>query len=877
MTLTTPGGLTSVDAAQRRARHGPNTIVAGTRSGVPAKAGRQLRDPMIMLLLGAAVLTMAQGDMADTAVIVTVVLLNSAVGVVQEVKAERAVTALQSMAAPLAGVRRDGERQVVPAADIVPGDLLLLESGDVVAADASVVEEHLLQTDDSALTGESLPVDKPVGSEVHAGTTVTRGRGAATVTGTGGDSSLGRIATMVAAARPGPTPLQRRLTRLGRQLTVAAVTVSGLVFGLSLLRGMELRDAALTAVSLAVAAVPESLPAVLTLSLALGAHRMARHHAIARELRAVETLGSVTLLATDKTGTLTENRMVVERCWTPVAEYTVTGEGYSPDGALHRTGSTVRPSRNGTIGDGDDRYLARLLRDVALCNDADVVAGPDGRWTPVGDPTEAALVALARRGGVDVTGVRSGHVRTGEVPFDSSRAWMATEHVAACGRLVVCKGAPEAVLAEVAAATVCAAEVGAADVGAAEVGAADVGTAETMAGALAWADARATEGFRVLVVADGPAHDADLQQLTHVPSDLDLVGLVAMTDPPRADVPAVLRSLDEAGIRVVVMTGDHPATAAAVARRVGLLADDTQAVPTGADLDAAARGELPATSVGRAPVYARVRPEHKLALVESWQRAGDVVAVTGDGVNDGPALRTAAIGVAMGGGGTEVARQAADLVLTDDRLRTVVHAVEEGRRIQDNLRRFLRYALSGGVAEVLYMLVAPVFGLLVPLLPAQILWINMLTHGLPGVAMGAEPASAGSMQRRPVAVDVPVIDRVLARRIARAGALIAAVTLTAALVTRGLDAHARTSAFLVLGLAQLGVALALRERGAARGNRFLTGAVVVAVLLQLAAVLAPPLQALLGTQSLPLQVWVWNALLAAVPAAALRIAQLRAR
>lgn len=810
-----PQGLSAADVRRLLAMHGPNNVPAPPRRGVVRKAVRQLADPMLLLLMAAACLTVWQGDAADTTVIIAVILLNTAVGVGQELRAERAIAALRQMAAPRARVLRDGRDALVDADGIVPGDVLLVETGDIVAADAAVVEAHQLQTDDSALTGESLGIGKAAGDELYAGTSVTRGRGQAMVTHTGAGSTLGRISTLMAAARPGPTPLQRRLTRLGRQLTFAAVAISAVVMGLALARGLSWVDAALSAASLAVAAVPESLPAVLTLSLALGAHRMARHSAIARELRAVETLGSVTLLATDKTGTLTQNRMVVERVWTPRDEYDVTGPGYDPAGQV--TSRSGQPARND---------LARLLRDAVLCNDADIEPDPEhpGTWRPLGDPTEAALVALARRGGLDVDLVRATRPRRQEVPFDSERAWMATTHEGSDGPLVVVKGAPDTVLA------VC-------------------DTVDDVRMARTWALARAAEGCRVLAVAE---REGGLSDDT-LPSRLHLIGLVAMTDPPREGLAPVLAALAGAGIDLVVMTGDHPATAAAVAARVGI---------HGSVLDASARRSFDGHE---ATVYARVRPEHKLALVQAWRSAGEVVAVTGDGVNDGPALRMADIGVAMGDGGTEVARQAADLVLTDDHLATVVHAVEEGRRIHDNLRRFLRYALSGGLAEVLYILLAPVFGIALPLLPSQILWVNMLTHGLPGVAMGAEPGSPGSLSRPPISPDAPIIDRGLAARVGVAGTLIATVTLIAALVTPGTDGAWRTSAFVVLGLAQLGVGLAIRDRGAARHNPFLSIAVGIAVGLQVAAVLFPPLRTLLETEPLPARSWAINVALAAMP------------
>jgi Ca2+-transporting ATPase len=818
-------GVTTAEAARLLEEHGPNTVSSPSRRGVVRRAVRQLTDPMLLLLMAAACLTVWQGDRADTTVIIAVILLNTGVGVSQELRAERAIAALRDLAAPRARVLRGGVDQLVDAAAVVPGDLLLIEAGDIVAADAEVTEAHELQTDDSAVTGESAGIPKAAGDELFAGTTVTRGRARAVITHTGGASSLGRIASLMANARPGPTPLQRRLTRLGQQLTVAAVIISAVVMLLALARGLSWADAALTAASLAVAAVPESLPAVLTLSLALGAHRMARHAAVARELRAVETLGSVTLLATDKTGTLTQNRMVVEHVWTPRGEYEVTGNGYDPAGSI--------TSKSGSAT-GDD--LSRLLRDGILCNDADIEPDParPKRWRALGDPTEAALVALARRGGLDVATTRAGQPRHHELPFDSRRAWMATVHEDAAGSLVVYKGAPDALLASCR----------------------EIDTART---AMDWATQRADEGCRVLAVAEGRGALPD----DVLPPQLRLVGLVAMTDPPRGGIARVLTALSRAGIALVVMTGDHPATAAAVARRLGL---------PGTVLDAGARTSFDG---GEATVYARVRPEHKLSLVQAWRRAGEVVAVTGDGVNDGPALRMADIGVAMGEGGTEVARQAADLVLTDDRLETVVHAVEEGRRIHDNLRRFLRYALSGGLAEVLYILGAPMFGVAVPLLPGQILWINMLTHGLPGVALGAEPAVPGVLSRPPVARDAPIIDRSLAVRVGTTGSLIAAVTTIAALLSGGNDAKWRTSAFVVLGLAQLGVALAIRDRGAARSNPFLNIAVTIAVLMQIAAATIGPLQRLLETQSLPVGTWALDIALAALPALALLVVRHR--
>ncbi len=815
-------GLTATEVAAARAAYGTNSLPSAKRPGVVWRAGRQLADPMLLLLMAAACLTIWRGDHADTAVILTVVVLNTGVGVTQELRAEREVAALRDLSAPHARVRRDGRDRLVDATDVVTGDLLLVDAGDVVAADAKVVEAQRLETDDSALTGESLAVVKAPGDELFAGTTAVRGRAVAVVTRTGAASSLGRIAELVAASRPGPTPLQARLARLARTLTLAALAAATLVLVSGLLRGLALSELVVTASSLAVAAVPESLPAVLTLSLALGAHRMARRAAVARELRAVETLGSVTLLATDKTGTLTENRMVAEKVWTPGVEYVVAGAGYDPSGAV--------AVHAGTSGPG----LARLLRDVVLCNDAQIEPDPSqpGRWRPVGDPTEAALVTLAHRGGLDPASVRDQHPRVHEVPFDSDRAWMATGHRSGEAMLVVVKGAPDVLLPVIA-------------------GSRDANAAR------AWATERATEGSRVLAVLEGSGSTIG----NELPADLFLVGMVALTDPPREDLVPVLTTLADAGIRVTMMTGDHPATAQAVGLRLGLLkSDSTTAVRTGADLAGGVTAELAA-----APVFARVRPEQKLALVRTWQEAGEVVAVTGDGVNDGPALRLADIGVAMGLGGTEVARQAADLVLTDDRLQTVVVAVEEGRRIHDNLRRYLRYALSGGFAEVLVMLLAPLAGFAVPLLPGQILWINMLTHGLPGVALGADPGSPSAMRRPPVPRGQALVDRTMGKQVLVTGMLLATASVVAAAWARSVGQDWQTSMFLVLGAGQLGVALAVRARGAARHNPFLAVAVLAAALLQVLAVTFPPLQELLNTGPLSAQMWLGCLFLSTLP------------
>jgi len=810
-TSTSPVGLAAATAAALLAETGPNRLPEPPTPGLAHRTMVQLRDPLIVLLLAAMALAVALGDASDATVIALVVVLNTAVGVAQEVRAERALAALRRMSAPATRALRSGEVVRIPAEDVVPGDVILLDAGDIVPADGDLHEAYALLVDEALVTGESVPVGKGIGDAVLAGTVVTSGRGTATVTRTGEDSTLGRIAAQLRPVRR-PTPLQRRLTSLGRVLALAAILLSALVAVIALVQGRQPGEAALAAVSLAVAAVPESLPAVVALALALGAHRMARRGAVVRSLPAVETLGSVTVIAVDKTGTLTEGNMVVRALWTPDAgERSVGGTGYEPVGVI-----------SGGVTPG----IGRLLRDGALCNDASLRRPDDEHrsWWGMGDPTELALLAVAAKGGSDE---RDRHPRVDEEPFDARRRRMTTTHSGPDGPLVVCKGAPEVVLGPVGSA----------------------GSDPLVDAAVHAANTFTAAGARVLAVADGPTSEA-----------LTVVGLFAIVDPPRAAAAEVISQIQAAGVRTVMITGDHPTTAAAIAAQVGIAGPGARVV-TGDQLD----GEP-----GPADVYARTRPEQKSRIVDEWQHNGDVVAMTGDGVNDAPALRRADIGVAMGGAGTEVARQAADLVLTDDDLGTVVAAIAEGRRVYANIRTFLRYALAGGVAEILVMLCAPLMGLGLPLLPAQILWINLLTHGLPGVAIGAEPVRPGVMRGRIRHPDEFILGDGLWRRIGWTGGLITVVTLAVGWWAHETGRPWQSMVFVSLGLAQLGVAVALRAPGR---PRVLDAAVAVAVLLQLAGAYLPPLRELLGTEPLGWADLSVVALVALVPAVAVRLAQ----
>ncbi len=820
---TTPEatGLSPDEAARRLELYGPNEIPAEPRTPVWRRVLQQLRDPLILVLLVAAALTIATGDLSDAAVILLVITVNTMVGVVQEVRAEQAVMALSAMSAPAARVVRDGEERSIPAAAVVPGDLVLVAEGDIVPADGDVLAATLLLADESSLTGESVPVEKAPDSDasrdrVSAGTVIVRGHGRITVTATGADSALGRIASLMGAA-PGLTPLQHRLARFGRILAAVTVALCAVVLAIGLVRGQPVELMIVAAISLAVAAVPESLPAVVTLALALGARRMADRRAIVRRLPAVETLGSVTVIATDKTGTLTEGRMAAEQLWTPRGVATVVGTGYEPEGRVVRGGETV------TAADAPD--LTALLRVAMLCNDAalEPPSAPSAGWRALGDPTEAALLAAGARLGLDRAVLERELPRVEEIPFDSGRKRMTTVHRRPGGGLLVaCKGAPESLLrAQVLA-----------------------DGPDVLTRAAAQGQALARRGYRVLAVASAD-HDEASEGPSTWESGLSLLGLIGILDPPKSASHTTMAACKQAGIVPVMVTGDHPLTARAVAERLGIAARDEQ-VTTGERIREGTAGDLTGVRV-----YARTTPEQKLDIVQAWRGAGHVVAMTGDGVNDGPALRRADIGVAMGRRGTEVARQAADLVLADDNPATIVSAVEEGRRVYANVRRFLLYALAGGTAEILVMLLGPFLGMPLPLLPAQILWINLLTHGLPGVALGAEPVAPDAMRHPPRPPEESVLGAGLWPRILFMGACVAAVTLVAGVWARETGHPWQSMMFLILGATQLGVALGSRARPGSLANPFLLVAVGAALSLQAAGVYLPALRDLLGTEPLP--------------------------
>lgn len=812
-----PGGLTEAEALRRLTDDGPNAVPAPPPTTLVARVIAQLRDPMIVLLGVAFVVVLALGDVPDASIIAIVVLVNTAIGVVQERRAEQAMAALGRMAAPRAHVLRDGRVSDIEAIGLVRGDVVRLEAGDVVPADLVADEAVGLEVDESSMTGESVPVGRTVGDELLSGTVVTKGRGWGVVVRTGAESGLGRIAALIATTRTEQTPLQSRLRRLSRQLVVATAAVSVLVMVLSVVRGVAFGDALILAVSLAVAAIPESLPAVVSVALALGAHRMAKQSAIVRWLPAVETLGSVTVLASDKTGTLTEGRMSVQRIWTP--------------GGVEES---------------------TLLTDVVLCNDARLTGSERDR-TLIGEPMEGALLLAAADHGIEAVGLRGRWTRVEEVPFESQSRHMVTVDQATDGAMLeVVKGAPEVVLSML------------------------PDDPERRRGAMV-AEDLAGGGYRVLAVAHRSWRPPQER-----PEALVLVGLIGIADPLRADAAAVVADCRDAGIRAVLITGDHPATAGAIARDAGIIAAGSPggAGSDGEVMDGAAvdRGEH-VEAVDRVHVYARTRPEQKVDIIEALKASGHIVAMTGDGVNDGPALRRADIGVAMGKRGTEVARQAADVVLADDNLRTLVTAVGEGRRVYANIRTFLRYGLSGGLAEVLVLLLGPFLGVPFPLGAGQILWINMLTHGVPGVAFGGEPLDQRDMRHPSPSPERSVLGGGLVRQIVASGVLIATVSLVAGLLAQNQGWHVQSAVFLTLGAAQLGLALALRapRRRWSLAGRGIELAVAIALLLQMAALWFAPLRGLLGTEVLEPRAQLVLLALASLPGLAIAAGRLIGR
>jgi cation-transporting P-type ATPase F len=846
-------GLDGGQAAARLQHFGPNVLPETRSAGPLLRLLRQLNSPLIYVLLVAGAVTLALGERVDSAVIAGVVVLNTIVGFVQESKAEASLDALRAMVRTTARVVRDGRLQEVPSDVLVPGDLVVVEAGDRVPADLRLVREQELQADESALTGESVPVEKddvlldpgtPVADRrnmLWSGTLVTAGAGAGVVVATGSDTELGAVHRLIGTAQDIATPLTRKLVWFSKLLTVAILLLAAVTFAVGVLRGSSATEMFVASVALAVAAIPEGLPAVVTVTLAIGVSRMARRRAVVRRMPAVETLGSTTVICTDKTGTLTENQMTVRAVWTPSGTYDVSGSGYAPVGALRDEGGRE-------VELADDAALAECLLAGMACNDARLV-DESGTWSVVGDPTEAALLVSAAKAGLSRSEMSRSRPRVGVLPFSSERAWMATLHQdpTGDGRTAYVKGAAERVLA------LCAGQLGA-----------DGRTVPLQRDTVLEAVQRlAGQGLRVLALAVARCEaTAPLDEQT-LDGRAVLVGLQAMLDPPRPAAAAAVRTCQGAGMDVKMITGDHAATAAAIGRQLGLLGA-RGGVLTGVELDA-----LPAAEYGQrvaeAEVFARVSPEQKLSLVRALQGRGHVVAMTGDGVNDAPALQQADIGIAMGRGGTEVAKEAADIVLLDDDFATIEAAVEEGRGVFDNLTKFLAFALPTNTAQALVILFAVLAGAALPVLPVQILWVNMTTAVALGLTLAFEPQEPGLMRRPPRDPAQPLLTRVVVHRILLVTALLVASTWAVFLWERGVGGsleQARTAAVNMLVAVSVLYLFSCRSltRPARHlgllSNRWLLVGVAVQVACQLALTYLPPLQALFSTAALDGAAWL---------------------
>ena len=860
-------GLSGKNASARFEEFGANELVERGQRSPWAILREQLSGAMIMLLYAAAGVSVYLGELRDAVAILTIILLNAILGFVQDYRAEKALAALKRLAMPVVRVRRDGRNHEIPSSELVPGDIVLLETGNLVPADCRLIEIHGLQIRESALTGESDDVEKtidrlnglnmPIGDQTNMawmGTVVTYGRGEAVVTDTGMATQLGQIASSLQSVQVEPTPLQRRLGQLGRTLAIVAVGIVAVVFVVGLASGETPKLMLMTALSLAVAVVPEGLPAVATVALAIGARRMVQRNALIRKLPAVETLGSVTVICSDKTGTLTQNRMTVSM--------------------LDVAGQRLDVSANEDATNKRDQHpsIELLLIGAALCNDAEIVFDDQPHAIrSIGEPTEAALMDVVCNMGINVEQLRSGLPRVSEVPFDSTRKRMTTVHRADnriaespdVNRLVsllnledpkcvgFTKGAVDRVL---------------------------------NASSYVWSDEQPTtitsewqdrigqahdelagRGMRVLgvamrILAETPTAD----ELDAVERELIFIGMMAIVDPPRPEVRAAVERCRLAGIRPVMITGDHPLTAAHIAEELGILSarDASRShkdVLTGQQLTDMSAEDLQSV-VEDVSVFARVAPIDKLHIVQALQHRNHVVAMTGDGVNDAPALKQAHIGVAMGIMGTDVSKEAADMVLVDDNFSTIVNAVEEGRIVYDNIRKFIRYTMTSNAGEICVMLLGTLLGMPLALIPLQILWINLVTDGLPGLALAFEPAERSTMRRDPYPPGEHIMGRGMAWDIAWIGLLMGVVSIAMGYwswsVDKSSDTHWRTIVFTVLTLSQMGNALATRSerdslfRIGVFSNKAMLGSVLLTFILQLLVVYAPPMQVVFKTEAL---------------------------
>ncbi len=836
---TSPEGLSSGGSAERLDKYGFNVLKEIKKKTVFMMFLDQFKDFMIMVLIAAAVVSGIIGELVDTIAIIVIVILNAIIGFVQEYRAEKAMKALKAMSAPSALALRDNNFVNIPASELVPGDIVMLEAGRIVPADMRLTEAARLKIEEAALTGESIPVEKsneslseesiPVGDRINMafkGTTVSYGRGTGIVTSTGMQTELGKIATLIQEAEEVKTPLQKRLAKFGQRLGIIVLAICAIVFITGLMRGEAALLMFLTAISLAVAAIPEALPAVVTISLAIGAKKMVRQNALVRKLPAVETLGSVTYICSDKTGTLTMNRMTVEEIY-------INGEIVKGSEIIMQDSE----SETGYIESKDS--LSMFMTSMAVSNDAVM----DKEGSVIGDPTEIALFEIAQKNGFDKTGLEKQFQRIAEIPFDSDRKCMTTFHRTSDGRIIsFTKGALESILEK------------SSDVYSEK----DVTNIdEEMRNSIIDSNRKmANDGLRTLALA--------MRQWDVLPDDISpeiaennliFLGVAGLLDPPREEAKEAVSVCKTAGIKPVMITGDHPLTAKTIARRLGII-DDRDEVITGQDLDKLTMDEFE-DKVEQIRVYARVAPEQKIKIVRALQDKGEFVAMTGDGVNDAPALKRADIGVAMGVTGTDVSKEASHMILLDDNFATIVKAVKEGRRIFDNIRKFIKYTMTSNSGEIWTIFLPPFMGLPIPLLPIHILWINLVTDGLPGLALAVEPAEKEIMKKPPRHPKESIFAHGLGYHLFWVGLLMGGVSIfTQAWFMKAGGTHWQTMVFTVLSLSQMGHVLAIRSdkeslfKIGLLSNKPLLGAVLLTFLLQMATIYIPFLNPVFKTAPL---------------------------
>ncbi|WP_042456239.1 calcium-translocating P-type ATPase, SERCA-type [Neobacillus dielmonensis] len=857
-------GLSQEESAKRIKRYGYNELEEGEKQSALLLFFSQFKDFMVLVLLAATLISGLLGEYIDAIAIIAIVIINGFLGFFQERRAEKSLQALKELSAPQVSVLRDGSWQKLPSKEIVLGDVIKFSSGDRIGADIRIIQSNSLEIEESALTGESVPVSKyieplnnpnpGIGDMENTGfmgTMITRGSGVGVVIATGMDTAMGQIAGLLQSAESQETPLQRRLEQLGKILITVALLLTVLVVVVGVIQGHELYTMFLAGVSLAVAAIPEGLPAIVTVALSLGVQKMIKQNAIVRKLPAVETLGCASVICSDKTGTMTQNKMTVTHLWSGGNTWTVDGVGYQPQGNFYRGEQQVSPS--------EEKALQQMLIFGMLCNQADIIQNDDD-YVLDGDPTEGALLVSAMKAGFSRTKLLEEFSIIKEFPFDSSRKMMSVQVKDKQGRhFIVTKGAPDVVLG------VCESILWDG-----RTQYLNKSSQETVQGAIS---DLASNALRTIAIAYKPVSASTvLLSEQEAEKKLTFIGIQGMIDPPRPEVKEAVKECKEAGIKTVMITGDHVITAKAIAKELGILTNKSK-VLDGNALAAMSVEELEAI-VDDVSVFARVSPEHKLKIVNALQNRGHIVAMTGDGVNDAPAIKAADIGVAMGITGTDVAKEASALVLLDDNFATIKAAIKEGRNIYENIRKFVRYLLASNVGEILVMLFAMILALPLPLVPIQILWVNLVTDGLPAMALGLDRPEENVMKRGPRSPNEGVFSRGLGWKVVSRGFLIGLVTLLAFIIVYHNDpnrlAYAQTVAFATLVMAQLIHVFDCRSEKSVLtrnpfGNQYLVWAVVSSLLLVLVVIYYPPLQPIFHTLPIAAKDWLLILGLSAIP------------